>query len=450
MVGLLSSRIPAARPIGSGPSVHRPRRRPSTLEQVALATVSLVALLVMPAIAEAYSLLAHEALVDSAWQSEIEPMLRQRFPHASRNDLILARAYAYGGSTVQDIGYYPFGNRFVSNLLHYVRSGDFVEILLRDSRDLNEYAFALGALAHYVGDTTGHPEAINRAVPILFPKLQRKYGSRIVYDQAPAEHVITEFSLDVVQTAAGRYGPEAYTRFIGFRVPKPLLERAVRDTYGLELKELFGDLDLAVGTYRFSVSQMIPAITRAAWQDKHEAIAKLIPAADERTFVFHFSRADYEEQYGQSYKKPGWFAQFLALLYRFLPKVGPLKPLRFTTPTPDAEKLFTESLANASSRYHAALADVRTGTLRLRNADFDSGRAAYHGEYRLADETYAKLVHTLAVSRFAGIPQALWRNIIQYYREGEHPSAHEKRRNWKRLQQELSLLRSTASVSSAL
>jgi Zinc dependent phospholipase C len=408
-----------------------------------VATALLLFAIVQPSVATAYSVLAHEALIDGAWTSGIEPILRQRFPHASRNDLILARTYAYGGSAVQDIGYYPFGNRLLSDLLHYVRSGDFIEILLRDARDLNEYAFAVGALAHYVGDNTGHPEAINRAVPILFPKLGRKYGSRVLYDQAPAEHVITEFSLDVLQTAAGHYGPEAYTRFIGFNVATGLLERAIRDTYGVEARDVFGDLDLAVGTYRFSVSQMIPSLTRAAWRDKHDAIARLIPHVEERSFVYRFSRADYERQYDRIYRTPGWIARCLGFLYRLVPKIGPLKPLTFTTPTPAAVDLFVTSLSNARTRYRAVLDDVRSGTLQLRNADFDSGQAPRFGEYRLADETYAKLVHKLARSNFRSIPPELRRNILQYYRDAEHPSAwaREERRDWKRLERELARLR---------
>jgi hypothetical protein len=414
-----------------------------TLRRFAVATVVLVLSAVYSSTSAAYSVLAHEALIDAAWTREIEPILRQRFPRASNDDLLVARTYAYGGSSVQDIGYYPFGNRFVSDLLHYVRSGDFIDMLLRDARDLNDYAFALGAIAHYVGDTTGHPDAINRAVPILFPNLQRKYGPRVLYEQAPAEHVMTEFSLDVVQVAAGRYGPEAYTRFIGFQVAKELLERAVRDTYGLELDTLFGDLDLAIGSYRFSVSQMIPAITKAAWQDHHEAIAELIPHAEARTFVYQMSRAEFEDRYGQTYRQPGWFARFLGLLYRLVPKVGPLKPLGFRIPTRETEALFTGSLTEARTRYQVVLEHVQTGTLRLGNIDFDSGKPARHGEYPLADATYATLVHKLASSEPARIPPALHRHIVQYYKDVQRPSdlTNPEHKHWERLDRDLARLR---------
>ena len=64
--------------------------------------------------------------------------------------------------------------------MHYVRSGDFVEALVREARDVNEYAFALGALAHYTSDTVGHPIAVNRAVPIMYPKLLAMHGPEVL------------------------------------------------------------------------------------------------------------------------------------------------------------------------------------------------------------------------------------------------------------------------------
>src|SRR5882672_7490686 len=93
-----------------------------------------------------YSVLTHEQVVDLMWNDQLQPLLLKRFPNATEQDLQKAHAYAYGGCVLQDMGYYPFGNRFFSDLVHYVRSGDFVEALLQDSADLNEYAFALGAL----------------------------------------------------------------------------------------------------------------------------------------------------------------------------------------------------------------------------------------------------------------------------------------------------------------
>ena len=77
--------------------------------------------------AQAYSVLAHEATIDSAWDRGIRPLLVRRFPSASADALNRARSFLHtGGSVIQDLGYYPFGNKLFSNPLHYVRSGDFI------------------------------------------------------------------------------------------------------------------------------------------------------------------------------------------------------------------------------------------------------------------------------------------------------------------------------------
>src|SRR5690348_8757394 len=90
-------------------------------------------------LASGYSLLTHEEIVDIAWKDDLVPLLLKRYPAASEKQLHEAHAYAYGGCLIQDIGYYPFGNKFFSDLTHYVRSGDFVANLIRESEDLDEY-----------------------------------------------------------------------------------------------------------------------------------------------------------------------------------------------------------------------------------------------------------------------------------------------------------------------
>ncbi len=379
--------------------------------------------------APAYSVLTHEAAIDVAWEPTIRPLLKSRFPQATQQDLAAARAFAYGGSLIQDLGYYPFGNKFFSNLLHYVRSGDFVEALVRDARTLNELAFAIGALAHYANDNAGHPEAVNRAVPLTFPKLRAKYGDRITYVQAPKQHVIVEFSFDVVQVAAGAYLPDRYRQAIGFEVATDLLERAFEATYHLRMKDLFPDQKRALSTYRYSVSQIIPEITRVAWRDKREEIQKLTPAVQQQAFVFQFRRADFDRQYGRDYQRPGLWARFLGVLYRIVPKVGPLKPLRFTAPTKETEALFARSFEAAGVRFRAALADLRRGRLELANTDFDTGRPARHGEYVLADQTYAKLLDTLAHDAPPALSRALLQNISTYYGRHPEPEASDRRQH---------------------
>jgi hypothetical protein len=391
----------------------------------------------------AYSVLSHEATIDVTWDTALLPLLKQRFPRATPADLIRARSFAYGGSVIQDLGYYPFGSKFFSNLVHYVRSGDFVEALLRDARDVDEFAFALGALAHYANDTSGHPEAINVTVPVIFPKLQRKYGNVVTYAQAPRQHVIVEFSFDIVHAAGGAFLPDTYKRFIGFRVATPLLERAVRETYGLEMRDLFGDQDRAISTYRYAVSQVIPALTAAAWRDKHDEIVKLAPSIDRNAFVFSYPRTAYESEYGRDYQRPGLFARFLGLLYRILPKVGPLKPLAFKAPTPEASELFAKSFRDATARFRAEVRDLNDRQFEVRNANFDTGRLSLYGEYILADETYAELLDQLSDRRFAGTPLALRRNIVSFYGDNPKPvlDSRKARKQWARVERALKELR---------
>jgi zinc dependent phospholipase C len=396
---------------------------------------SLALVLLAGAPAHAYSVLAHEATIDVAWPA-LRAVLLQRFPRTTADALKEARAYAYGGSVIQDLGYYPFGNRFFSNLLHYTRSGDFVEALIHDARDANELAFALGALAHYVTDNTGHPEAVNRSVPLLFPKLAKKFGHEITYVEAPRQHIVVEFSFDTVEVAKGTYEPEGYRNFIGFQVAKRVLEQAFRDTYGLEMKDQFASEDRAIATYRYAVSQIIPALTQAAWRDRHDEIATLQPNADRAKFIFQYRRQEFEREYGRDYQKPGLFARFLATAYRVLPKIGPLRKLTFKTPTPEAQALFEQSFRDAGAKYRTALAKVGSGRPDFVNTDFDTGRPAQHGEYALADETYAQLLQKLEERKFAGVSVALRRDVLAFYGRQPRPSTTSKSdaKHWDRVE----------------
>jgi len=399
---------------------------------------------VAPAPARAYSVLAHEANIDALWDAGIRPLLVRRFPRATAADLKEARAYAYGGSVIQDLGYYPFGSHFFSNLLHYVRSGEFVETIIRDARDVNEYAFALGALGHYTSDNVGHPEAVNKAVALMFPKLRRKFGPSVTYVESPASHVLVEFSFDIVQAAAGAYVPESYHQFIGFKVAKPLLERAFRETYALEMSDVFRDEDVAISTYRHSVSELIPELTRTAWRDKREEIERLTPGVQESAFVFTYSRQQYEKEYGTGYERRGIVARIVAFFYRLLPKIGPLRPLSFRTPTPEAERLFADSFRDTRARFRAALDATRRSRLDLRNTDFDTGKPSRLGEYALADETYAELLHRLAGRGFSSVSPPLRRDIAAFYTGAPDRSTSRKvRRHGEEIRKDLAELRAS-------
>ncbi len=395
-----------------------------------------------------YSVLTHQAIIDTVWEKSLEPLLLKRFPSATKEQLREAHAYAYGGAIIQDMGYYPFGSKFFTDLAHYVRSGDFVENLLDESEDLNEYAFALGALAHYMADNSGHPVAVNRAVPVAYPKLRREYGSEVTYENDPSAHIKVEFGFDVLQVAQGRYAPEAYHDFIGFKVSKPVLERAFKKTYGLEMKEVFTSVDIAIGSYRRAVSTLIPEATRIAWELKKDEIVKSNPGITREKFLYNLSRASYEKEWGDEYEKPGVFAKATAFVFRIMPKIGPFKAIAFKPPTPETEKMFMKSFNLTLERYRAALDSVKQGRLDLKNMDFDTGEPTRAGEYKLADDTYSELVRKLADNEFEGLTPELRENILSFFGNPSAPITTRKDKDdWQETLRALDKLK-TAQIAS--
>ncbi len=418
-----------------------------------------------PRSASAYSVLSHEAVVDALWQTSIRSLILKRFPGATPDQLHEAHAYVYGGCIIQDMGYYPFGNGFFSDLTHYVRSGDFIASLLRQSQDINEYAFALGALAHYSADNLGHPMAVNLSVPILYPKLSAKYGNVVTYEDDPKKHIMVEFGFDVVQVAAGVYAPNDYHDFIGFKVSKPLLERAFSETYGLELHDVLLFEDLALGTYRYAAGKMIPHLTAAAWQLKRDEIEKLIPGITRRRFIYRFSRREYEKEYGKQYRgrrvtgeiegyehrvvkaahTPGIGAKVLAVVFTIIPRVGPLRPLGFKPATLQTEHMFLDSLKAVSSNYRRLLDQVGTGTLDLPDSDFDTGKPSHAGEYSLADRTYADLLAQLRKEQYKNLTPELRANILAFYDKFDATHSPRHCKVCRKIPQELDELKATAA-----
>jgi hypothetical protein len=398
----------------------------------------------------AYSVLTHEEIVDLLWTDGIRPLLLKRFPGLSEDQIKEAHAYAYGGAVVQDLGYYPFGNREFSDLVHYVRSGDFVRELLLESQDLNEYAFALGSLSHYASDIAGHP-AINQAVAIEYPKLRAKYGKSVRYAQDKTAHLKTEFGFDTVQVAKNRYASQQYHDFIGFQVSKPLLERVFPVVYGMELKDVLTHEDLAVGSYRFAVSRMIPEMTQVALQTHKKEMMRETPNFARRKFLYRLSRSDYEKQWGKDYVKPGVRTRILSTLLRYMPKVGPFKGLAFNNPTPQTEDLYFKSINSTIEQYRAFLEQVRNNNLVLANCDLDTGKPTKAAEYSLTDDAYAKLLVQLSDKKFDLTSPELRTNILQFYSD---PSATIETKKdparWHSVQTSLDLLESAELMSTRL
>src|ERR1700757_2554636 len=295
------------------------------------ALAMVVMLLMCGAASFAYSVLTHEEIVDLLWTDEIQPLLLKRYPGLSEDQIREAHAYAYGGAVIQDMGYYPFGNKEFSDLVHYVRSGDFVLELIKESQNADEYAFALGALSHYASDITGHP-AVNQSVAITYPKLRAKFGPIVLYAQDKTAHIRTEFGFDMAQVAKQRYAPQQYHDFIGFNVSKELLERVFPVVYGVQLKDVVPHEDLAIGSFRYSVSSLIPHMTQVALRTHKKEIMKEVPNFQKQKFLYRLSRADYEKQWGKDYQPPGFGVRFLPVLLKLIPKIGPLKALGFNIP----------------------------------------------------------------------------------------------------------------------
>ena len=362
----------------------------------------------------AYSVLTHEEIVDLLWADEIRPLILKRYPGLSEEQIKEAHAYAYGGAVIQDLGYYPFGSVEFSDLVHYVRSGDFVRELLAQSRDADEYAFALGALSHYASDIAGHP-AVNHAVAMGYPKLQAKFGTSIRYAQDKAAHLKTEFGFDTVQVEKNRYASQQYHEFIGFQVSKSLLERVFPIVYGVQLKDVLPREDLAIGSYRYSVSQLIPEMTQVALQTHKKDLMRETPNFAKQKFLYRLSRSNYEKEWGKDYVKPGLGTRILSTLLRFMPRIGPFKGLGFKSPTPQTEELYIKSINTTVDQYRAFLQEVGADSLVLPNYDLDSGNPTKEGEYSLTDETYAKLLGQLAKSKFGHTTPELRDNILQFY-----------------------------------
>jgi zinc dependent phospholipase C len=370
-----------------------------------------------PGVGGAFSVLAHQGVVDESWEQVLVPSLQARFPEVSERELGEARAFAYGGSHLADLGYFPLGNRLFSDLLHYVRTGDFVNALATEASTPQEYAFALGVLAHYEADRIGHPDATNRAVAFMYPKLAEEHGERVTYADSPSAHLETEFRFDILQVARRAEIPGFFEHAMDFRVPRPLLERAFRKVYGLDLDDLFTSYEVALGTYRWGFRTLLEEATGIAWELYRGDISELQPTATSQTFVFRLSRADFEKQFGKAFLEPGYFVRFVAFLGNLLPNVGPLRRLPYKPLPAEVRQLYADGFHRAVAAYQATLSNGVSRGLRLANVDLDTGRATRAGEYELADEAHAELLQRLAADHFANLPTGLGADLLAYYRD---------------------------------
>jgi hypothetical protein len=377
----------------------------------------LITLLLFSRNSTGYSVLTHEELIDLAWNDSIRPLLLAKFPGSTDGELVVAHSFAYGGSAVQDMGYYPFGKKFFSNLTHYVRSGDFVMRLLNDATTVNEYAFAIGALSHYLGDSIGHSKAVNLATAEEFPKLKAKYGDSVTYGESPHSHIRTEFAFDVGQLSDRSFAPSAYLERVGFRVPRKFLRQAFIATYGIDIAEVLGKARPDLKSYRTSVRTFIPAFAEAEVVLHKKQFPPAPDTEAHRIFAERIARTNYQRRWKHTYKGPGIKAHLLAILVFIIPKIGAASDLAIKIPSQETEEWYLSSVNRTVDRYREILHNLLTDStaVKLANLDLDTGDRVRLGDYKLADKTYTELLSRLTSKPGRSLPEDLKRNVIQYY-----------------------------------
>jgi len=371
-------------------------------------------LLVASRPAGAYSVLTHEELIDLTWNDSIRPLLLRRYPTLTPSQLKEAHAYAYGGCVIQDLGYYPFEKPRFSNLLHYVRTADFIRSLFRESKNADDLAFAIGALSHYLGDTIGHSQAVNLAVANEFPELAAKFGRNVNYAEGEHQHVRVEFAFDVNNIAKHRLAPEKYLNHIGFAVPMPTLVRAFYDTYGLDLAKVLGSPRPQVLGYRYAVRTLLPRVAYAETLLHHKEMPPDAPspALDELNQQIKevATRDNWKAYRGHA----GFGTHILAGVIFLLPKFGPLSGLALRAPTPASEQDYINALVGTADDLRQRLNQAtRSGSLP--NKDLDTGDIVYPGTYSLEDYAYADLLHQMTLDPTSPIPFGIKRDLLVYF-----------------------------------
>ncbi len=420
---------------------HRPGRAAFRRRSLLAVAVVLAATLFATPDVSGYSVQSHEQLIDLTWKSSIVPCLLARYPGLTPAQLNEAHAYAYGGSAIQDLGYYPFGNKFFSNLAHYVRTGDLVRAMLHDAQTPDELAFAIGALSHYVADSIGHADAVNRAVAVEFPSLAHRYGPSVDYAEGRHQHVQTEFAFDVNELANHRFAPRGYLEHVGLKLSVPLLRRAFQDTYGLDLYSVLGERgDALRQSYQFAVRRFIPRVAEAETVLHRHAMPPDSSTPERAELTRQLAESSDANGWESYRRNPTFNTYLLAGIIVLVPKIGPLADLSIKGPTPATEQDYVVSLLKSADAFRHDLANLGATADLIANRDLDTGLTVAPGTYPLTDSTYARLL--AVVVRQPVVAEALSANILAYYADPNSPIATKKNaKQWAKVQANLATLR---------
>jgi hypothetical protein len=403
--------------------------------------------LAAPHFARGYGVYSHGELIDLVWGDTIRPLLIERYRGITEAELTRAHSYAYGGCTIQDLGYYPFNNTFFSDLTHYVRSGDFVAALLRNASNADELAFAIGALSHYIGDIYGHSEAVNLSVPKTFPSLARRFGPVIPFESAPIAHGRVEMGFDMAHIGSRRFAPREYRRNIGLNVAQDLLDRTFAEMYGLPMHSVLGSPPRALRSYRWAVRRLIPKFMQVQVLINRERFPQEKDTEARRKYFETVKQAEYANTPGGAYREPRFSTHALALVVRVTPKVGKLKILSLRVPSPDAAELYFVSMNTSVARMREGTGRLREDSsddLALPNVDLDTGKRTQPGAYRLTDDTYARLLDEIMTTPGVKIPPGLRDDILEFYSDPKAPiSTKNDHRAWARVMNQLKQLKAS-------
>jgi hypothetical protein len=205
------------------------------------------------------------------------------------------------------------------------------------------------------------------------------------------------------------------------------------------MSNVFFRVDLSIRSYRHAVSTVIPRTTKVAWHLQRRKIQNSDPSETKTKFIYNISKSGYRKEWGGDYEKPGFFARFKAFLSHLVPKIGPFSALAFHPPTPAVEQIYMHSFNETLNHYRLLLLAQVEGILQLPNDNLDTGGLAEPADYRLTDETYAKL---LVMTNGRPISDTLRRDILDYYADPEKKFATKKDPEaWQKVLNELDRLK---------